>query len=289
MARHKSAKPHLRASKMIVAKKKAHETPAPAETQAGEATLEPGLYVIATPIGNMEDITQRALRWLKSVDALAVEDTRVTAKLLARFSIPKPSSTFSCHEHNEARALGRIRSLIEEGKAVGLVSDAGLPGISDPGFRVISQLLEEGIKVEVAPGANAATMALVASGLSTASFTFLGFPSRKSGKRRSMLELERESVHTLVCYESPHRIGAFLADAFEVLGDRPAVVALELSKKFERYHRGTLGELAAEFADIKPKGEITVVIEGVTRESKKTKAKKIDSKKSANEDKDGDD
>ncbi|MBF0248572.1 MAG: 16S rRNA (cytidine(1402)-2'-O)-methyltransferase, partial [Alphaproteobacteria bacterium] len=234
-------------------------------TRAPKGVLEPGLYVIATPIGNMDDITLRALDRLKAVDALACEDTRVTAKLLSRFGIEKPSPLFSCHEHNEARALGRVQSLIEAGLAVGLVSDAGLPGISDPGYRIISTLIEDGLKVEIAPGANAATMALVASGLSTSSFTFLGFASRKAGKRKKMLEAEAEGEHTLILYESPHRIGAFLADAFEVLGDRRAVVALELTKMFERYHRGTLSELAAEFADDKPKGEITVLIEGVTR------------------------
>ena len=207
------------------------------------------------------------------MDALATEDTRVTSKLLLRYGIAKPSPTFSCFEHNELRAVARIRSLVEEGKSVGLVSDAGLPGISDPGFKVISTLLEEGIHVEVIPGANAATVALVASGLGTSSFTFLGFPSRKSGKRKSALEAERERPHTIVLYESPHRIGAFLQDAFEVLGDRKAVVALELSKKFERFNRGTLSELAEAFADEKPKGEITVVIEGMARAPRKKENK----------------
>ena len=152
---------------------------------------------------------------------------------------------------------------------MGLVSDAGLPGISDPGYRVISTLLDEGVKVEVIPGANAATMALVASGLPTSSFTFLGFPSRKSGKRKKMLEAERDGEHTLIMYESPHRIGALLADAFEVLGDRQAVVALELTKMFERYHRGPLSQLVEEFSEDKPKGEITVLIEGLSRKSKR--------------------
>ena len=233
--------------------------------QIDGTNLKPGLYVIATPIGNMEDMTFRAVRYLKSVDALATEDTRVTAKLLANFGITKPNPTFSCFEHNEARALSRIRSLVEDGKAVGLVSDAGLPGISDPGFKIISTMLDEGIYVEVIPGANAATMGLVASGLGMASFTFLGFPSRKGGKRKSALEAERENPHTIVLYESPHRIGALLQDALEVLGDRRAVVALELTKKFERFRRGTLSELAAAFAEEKPKGEITVIIEGMAR------------------------
>jgi len=230
--------------------------------------LEPGLYVIATPIGNLGDITHRAVEMLKSVDALATEDTRVTAKLLSHLSIEKPHPTFSCHEHNEERALHRVLSLIEEGRAVGLVSDAGMPGVSDPGYRLISTLIKAGHKIEVVPGANAATMALVASGLSMSSFTFLGFPSRKSGKRQKMFEGERETGHTLILYESPHRIGSLLADAFAVLGDRRAVVALELTKKFERFHRGTLKTLAGEFFEEKPKGEVTLVIEGVVRKSK---------------------
>ncbi|MEG3619562.1 16S rRNA (cytidine(1402)-2'-O)-methyltransferase [Magnetovibrio sp. PR-2] len=245
----------------------AERVPQPLAAPKGE--LEPGLYVIATPIGNLGDITFRAVETLKGVDALACEDTRVTAKLLSHLGVDKPHPTFSCHEHNEARALGRVRSLIDEGRAVGLVSDAGLPGVSDPGYRMISTLLDEDVNVEVLPGPNAATMALVASGLPTSSFTFLGFPSRKGGKRKKMLEAERDAEHTLICYESPHRIGAFLADAAEVLGDRKAVVALELTKKFERYHRGTLPELAEEFAEDKPKGEITVLIEGLGRKSRK--------------------
>ena len=242
---------------------------APQPLAEPKGVLGPGLYVIATPIGNLGDITFRAVEMLKGVDALACEDTRVTAKLLSHLGVEKPHPTFSCHEHNEARALGRVRSLIEEGRAVGLVSDAGLPGVSDPGYRLISALLDEDIKVEVLPGPNAATMALVASGLPTSSFTFLGFPSRKSGKRKKMLEAERDGEHTLILYESPHRIGALLADAAEVLGDRQAVVALELTKKFERYHRGTLSVLAEEFAEDKPKGEITVLIEGLGRKSRK--------------------
>jgi len=245
------------------------QAPAPKPLAEPKGVLEPGLYVIATPIGNLGDITYRAVETLKAVDALASEDTRVSAKLLSHLGIEKPHPTFSCHEHNEARTVGRIRSLIDEGRAVGLVSDAGLPGISDPGYRVISALLDEGVKVEVLPGPNAATMALVASGLPTSSFTFLGFPSRKSGKRKKMLEAERDGEHTMVMYESPHRIGALLADAFEVLGDRKAVVALELTKMFERYHRGTLSQLTEDFAEDKPKGEITLLIEGVRRKSKR--------------------
>jgi 16S rRNA (cytidine1402-2'-O)-methyltransferase len=251
--------------------------------------LAPGLYVIATPIGNLGDITVRAAETLRAVDALATEDTRVTAKLLAHLSIERPHPTFSCHDHNEARSVSRIVSLIEEGRAVGLVSDAGLPGISDPGYRVISALIEAGHKVEVIPGANAATMALVSSGLSTASFTFLGFASRKSGKRKAMFEAEKDSGHTLVLYESPHRIGALLADALAVLGDRPAVVALELTKKFERFHRGPLSQLVQEFSGDKPKGEATVVIEGLTRKSRRAEESDEDDDDAPRDDHGGED
>lgn len=264
MARQKSGKPFQGSQRTGRTPRKAEPHP----LAEPKGVLEPGLYVVATPIGNLGDITFRAVETLKAVDALATEDTRVTAKLLTHLSIEKPHPTFSCHDHNEARSVSRIESLIDEGRAVGLVSDAGMPGISDPGFRVVSALLEDGYKVEVIPGANAATMALVASGLSTASFTFLGFPPRKSGKRKAVFEAEKDREHTLVMYESPHRIGALLEDAAEVLGARPAVVALELTKKFERYHRGSLVELAEEFEGEKPKGEICVIIEGKEREAK---------------------
>lgn len=263
-----SSRPHRPAPRPHSAKGPRPDVPAQ-PLAAPKGLLEPGLYVVATPIGNLGDITVRAVETLKAVDALATEDTRVTAKLLAHLSIERPHPTFSCHDHNEARAVSRVVSLIEEGRAVGLVSDAGLPGISDPGYRVISALIEAGHKVEVVPGANAATMALVSSGLSTASFTFLGFASRKSGKRKAMFEAEKDSGHTLVLYESPHRIGALLADALEVLGDRPAVVALELTKKFERFHRGPLSQLVDEFAGDKVKGEATVVIEGLLRQARR--------------------
>ena len=238
------------------------------ELDPPKGILEAGLYVIATPIGNMGDMTHRAVETLTAVDALAAEDTRVSAKLLSRYSIEKPHPTFSCHEHNEHRVIARVLSLIEEGRAVGLVSDAGMPGISDPGYRVVQACVDAGVKVEVRPGANAATMALVASGLPTSSYTFLGFLSRKAGKRKAVLEAERESPHTLVMYESPHRVAALLHDAHEVLGDRPAAVALELTKMFETFYRGTLSELVEVFADEKPKGEVTVVIEGVQRKAK---------------------
>lgn len=220
------------------------------------------LYVIATPIGNMEDITLRALRVLGEVGALACEDTRFTRRIFERHQIASPKTIFSCHEHNEEMAARRILGLLEAGSSVALCSDGGSPGVSDPGYRIISMCREKGIPVDVLPGASAVTTALVASGLSTASYTFKGFPPRKPGPRRRFLETERDQPHTIVLFESPFRIGRLLEDAHEVLGNRLAAVCLELTKKFEEIHRGFLADLAQQFAKKAPKGEITVVIAG---------------------------
>jgi 16S rRNA (cytidine1402-2'-O)-methyltransferase len=224
------------------------------------------LYVVGTPIGNLEDMSFRAVRVLSRVDALACEDTRVTRTLLQRYDIPRPGLLFAYHEHNEQRAAGGILKLLGEGRWVGLCSDAGMPGISDPGYRIITAAREAGHRIEVIPGPTALVTALVGSGLPSSSFTFLGFPSRKGGKRRRLLEQERGAAHTLILYESPHRLAALLEDALEVLGDRRAAVALELTKLFERVVRGRLSELAARFAADKPKGEATVIIAGAEDE-----------------------
>ena len=220
------------------------------------------LYVIATPIGNLEDISFRAARLLGEVGALACEDTRFTRRLFERHKIPSPKTIFSYHEHNEMQAGKRILGLLETGVSVGLCSDGGCPGISDPGYRIISECHERGFRVEVIPGPSAVTTALMASGLSTASFTFKGFPPRKPGPRKQFLALERELPHTLVIFESPFRIGPLLGDAHEVLGNRLAAVCIELTKMFEKVHRGYLEDLAEAFRDITPKGEIAVVISG---------------------------
>jgi len=225
-------------------------------------TEKPALYIIATPIGNLGDISHRALRLLGELEALACEDTRVTPKILARYGIKRPRIMFSYHEHNEMRASQRILDLLSQGMSVGLCSNAGTPVISDPGFRAIRAAIEHGFPVVPVPGPSAVTSALVASGLPANSYTFLGFPSRKSGKRLKMIGQEVSSPHTLVFYESPHRLGAFLADAFHELGDRRAAVAIELTKKFEEIHHGWLIELAELFAEEKVRGEITVVIAG---------------------------
>ena len=219
------------------------------------------LCVIATPIGNMEDISQRALRMLGEVDALACEDTRVTRKIFERYQLPSPRTIFAYHEHNEGAAGRRVLGLLEEGLTVGLCSDGGCPGISDPGYRVIQAALQAGHTMEVVPGPSAVHTALLLSGLSTSSYTFKGFPPRKPGPRKRFLEMDRDLPHTLVIFESPFRIKALLENALEVLGDRDAAVCLELTKTFERVVRGPLSTLTGAFPQ-PPKGEITVVIAG---------------------------
>lgn len=220
------------------------------------------LYVIATPIGNLEDTSFRAVRVLGEVDALACEDTRMTRRLLDRYEIKGPRTTFSYHEHNEEQAGKRILGLLAEGLSVGLCSDGGCPGVSDPGYRIIRDAHEAGHLVEILPGPTAVTTALLASGLSTASFTFKGFPPRKSGARQRWFEADAAQPHTLIVYESPYRVGKCLADAHAVLGNRRAAVCLELTKKFERVERGALEDLAEKFSEIKVKGEICIVIAG---------------------------
>jgi len=228
------------------------------------------LYLVATPIGNLGDISLRALDTLRDVDFVASEDTRKTGNLLKHFEIQKPQIPF--HEHNEKRAGGRILQLLKEGKSVAMVTDAGTPGISDPGFTLVRSVLEanrEGedqagpeIAVTMIPGATGLIMALVLSGLPLHSFTFRGFPPRKSGQRRNFMKVDQASPHTLIFYESPYRLAAFLADAQEVYGDRPAAVASELTKLYERVERGKLSELHAKYVDRKLKGEYIVVIAG---------------------------
>jgi len=222
----------------------------------------PTLYVIATPIGNLEDITLRALRVLGEVDALACEDTRITRRIFERHDVKSPRTIFSYHEHNEPAAGHRILGLLESGQSVALTTDGGYPGISDPGYRIIAECRNRGFRVEVIPGASAVTMALVASGLPTSSFTFKGFPPRKPGPRKTFLAMEKDLPHSLVIFESPYRVGKLLQDALEVLGNRLAAVCIELTKKFEEVHRGYLDQLAERFKEKAPKGEITIVIAG---------------------------
>ena len=218
------------------------------------------LYLVATPIGNLGDISLRALEVLRAVDAVASEDTRKTGLLLKHFDIKKPQIAF--HEHNEDRAGARIMALLQAGQSVAVVSNAGTPGVADPGFTLVRRAIELDLPVTMVPGASALVMALVLSGLPSHSFTFRGFPPRKSGKRQSFLAVDRDSHHTLICYESPHRLAEFLADALAVYGDRPAAIANELTKMFESVRRGTLSELIAGLGESEPRGEYVVVIAG---------------------------
>ena len=220
------------------------------------------LYIIATPIGNLEDITLRAIRVLGEVHALACEDTRHTRILFEKHGIASPKTILSYREQNESQAGARILGFLKGGLSVGICSDAGYPGISDAGYRIITQALAEGFAVEVIPGAGAIEPALLSSGLSHLEFTFKGFPPRKPGVRRRYLAQEKDQPHTLVFYESPFRVYKLLVDALSVLGDRRAAVCVELTKQFERVHRGSLGELCGKFKDVKVRGEITVVIAG---------------------------
>jgi len=221
------------------------------------------LYLVATPIGNLSDITLRALEVLKAVDYVASEDTRRTGLLLRHFDVSRPQISF--HEHNERRAAQRILDLLREGGSVALVTDAGTPCVSDPGFGLVRAAIEAGIDMTMVPGPTAFVMALVLSGLPTHAFTFRGFAPRKSGQRRRFLSVDAHSPHTLVFYESPYRVRAFLEDALAVFGDRRAAVAKELTKVFESLRRGRLSELLAGLED-RPRGEYVIVIEGGSEE-----------------------
>ena len=218
------------------------------------------LYIVATPIGHLEDISLRAIEVLRSVEVVASEDTRHTSKLLARHEIKARQMPF--HEHNEARVAGKIIRLLQEGHDVALVSDAGTPGIADPGFSLVRRCHEEGLAVTMVPGPTALIMALVLSGLPVHAFTFRGFPPRKSGKRKRFLEVDARSPHTLIFYESPYRVAALLHDAMEVYGDRKAALANDLTKKFEEVRRGTLSELLEGLGEAKLRGEYVLVVEG---------------------------
>jgi 16S rRNA (cytidine1402-2'-O)-methyltransferase len=222
------------------------------------------LYLVATPIGNLGDITLRALETLRAVDLIASEDTRKTGILLGRYDIKKRQMSF--HEHNEERAGARILGLLEEGKSVALVTNAGTPAISDPGFTIVRRVLEAGLPLTAIPGPTAVVTALTLSGLPVHSFTYRGFPPHKRGPRRSFIGVDRDSPHTLIFYESPYRLKAFLEDALEILGDRRAAVANDLTKKFEAVERGSLAELLACFQATEPRGEYTIVIAGRTGE-----------------------
>ncbi len=218
------------------------------------------LYLVSTPIGNLADITVRALETLRTVDLVASEDTRKTGLLLKHFEIKKPQVSF--HEHNEDRAGDHIEKLLKEGKSVAVVTNAGTPGIADPGFTLVRRAIQAGLGVTMIPGPTALIMALVLSGLPVHSFTFRGFPPRKSGARRAFMQVDATSPHTLVFYESPHRLHAFLADAIAVYGDRLAAIANDLTKMFETVERGPLSVVAESVSKNPLRGEYVVVIAG---------------------------
>jgi 16S rRNA (cytidine1402-2'-O)-methyltransferase len=219
------------------------------------------LYIVATPIGNLEDITQRALRVLREVDLIACEDTRHTRRLLNHFGIS--TKTISYHEHNERERAEQLCDAIESGKKVAVVSDAGTPLISDPGFRIVNLAIDRAISVVPIPGASAIVTALSAAGLPSDKFFFAGFLPGRATARRAELEKLRSLRATLIFYEAPHRIAATLRDAWEVLGDRQAVIARELTKLHEEFARGKLSELSAWFTQRKDvRGEIVLLIGG---------------------------
>ncbi|MEO5336703.1 MAG: 16S rRNA (cytidine(1402)-2'-O)-methyltransferase [Magnetospirillum sp. WYHS-4] len=221
--------------------------------------MPPGLYAVATPIGNAGDITLRALEVLRTVDAIACEDTRVTARLLAIHGIRRPLLAY--HEHNAERARPQIVRRLQEGESLALVSDAGTPLVSDPGYKLVRACHEAGIAVNALPGPSSVLTALVLAGLPTDRFLFAGFlPNRSTARRKALAELAAIPA-TLVLMESPSRLPASLADMALVLGDREAAVTRELTKLFEEVRRGGLADLAAHYAEAgPPKGEVTVVI-----------------------------
>lgn len=217
------------------------------------------LYVVATPIGNLSDITLRALSTLKSVDVIACEDTRVTSKLLARYEISK--SLISYHQHSRQSKVDQVIEFLKEGKNVALVSDAGTPGISDPGEALIRAAIENKIEVEAIPGCSAAITALSVSGLPTDEFVFIGFLPHKKGRQTKLKEIAEELYkgRTFVIYESPYRIKKLLSELLEFAGDRNVAVCRELTKKFEEIYRGKISEIQDQ---IKEKGEFVVILEG---------------------------
>jgi 16S rRNA (cytidine1402-2'-O)-methyltransferase len=224
------------------------------------------LYLVATPIGNLEDVTRRALRVLSEADVVACEDTRRTRALLEHFGIR--ARTVSYHQHNERERAAELAALVERGASVAVVSDAGTPGVSDPGYRLVRAAIERGVSVVPVPGPSAFVAALTASGLPTDEFYFGGFLPARAHARRQKLAAVRDLRATLVFYEAPHRVAHTLADARDILGEREAAVARELTKLHEEVVRGRLGELAARFAAAgAARGEMVLVIDrGVIEE-----------------------
>jgi 16S rRNA (cytidine1402-2'-O)-methyltransferase len=239
---------------------------------AAEAeAIAPGLYLVATPIGNLGDVTLRALRTLAAADAILAEDTRVTKTLLAHYGITTPLVAY--HEHSGDAVRERMVERLRAGQSLALVSDAGTPLVSDPGYRLVETAIAAGLPVVPIPGASAALAALVVAGLPTDRFFFEGFLPAKGGPRRARLEALAGIPATLVLYEGPHRLAECLKDAAEVLGERPAAVARELTKLHETVRRGTLPTLAAAYAEEPPpKGEIVLLIAPASAEARQAEA-----------------
>ncbi|WP_243388471.1 16S rRNA (cytidine(1402)-2'-O)-methyltransferase [Bacillus kexueae] len=222
------------------------------------------LYLVPTPIGNLEDMTFRAIRILKESDMIAAEDTRQTKKLLNHFEISTP--IMSHHEHNKESSGAKILSLLQEGKQVAVVSDAGMPTISDPGMELVRQVIEHGYPVIPLPGPNAALTALIASGLSTHPFYFYGFLDRQKKEKKKQLEEIKKRTETIILYESPHRLKETLQLILEIMGNRSIVVSRELTKKFEEFLRGSVEEVLKWIEENEVKGEFCLIIEGCSQE-----------------------
>ena len=225
------------------------------------------LYIVSTPIGNLEDITMRAIRILKEVDLIAAEDTRHTGHLLKHYDIHTPLTSY--FEGNESKKKELILSKLKHGSRIALVSDAGTPGISDPGFRLIQLAIENQIPVVPIPGPSAVISALSVAGLPTDAFLFKGFLPHKSKRRRDLLKHMEEIRETLIFYESPHRLSESLKDILETLGDREMALTRELTKIYEEILRGRVSEIRCQIGERKLKGEITLVISGKTRKKDK--------------------
>jgi 16S rRNA (cytidine1402-2'-O)-methyltransferase len=225
---------------------------------------KPGtLYIVATPIGNLEDMTFRAVRILQAVDMIAAEDTRHTGGLLQHFQVKTPQISY--HEHNSNSRIPELLEYLQYGKAIALVSDAGMPGISDPGYELIKACIDEGITVVPIPGASAVITALSAAGLPTDRFIFDGFLPAKSQQKKEYLESLQSESRTLVFYESPHRLRDTLADLGAILGsDRSLVIARELTKLYEEFWRGTIGDAMADYQEREPQGEYTLLVAGTS-------------------------
>jgi len=219
------------------------------------------LYIVGTPIGNLEDITFRAVRILQNVDLIAAEDTRHTGKLLQHLQVKTPQISY--HEHNRSSRIPELLEHLHSGKAIAVVSDAGMPGISDPGYELVKACVEAGISVVPIPGASAAITALSAAGLPTDRFVFEGFLPAKGQQRREYLEVLETETRTLIFYESPHRLRETLQDLAQVWGsDRQIVLARELTKLYEEFWRGTIGDAIAHYQQREPQGEYTILVAG---------------------------